>query len=156
MLVHGRGVADRLCDATIPAAGKATDVAGVMDGARAGLSCQLGNLDLRATPANDEAGAARPQRPVEVGQTLEHELRARSRGVAAVEQSVVEAEDRDQVVGALASGLEGRVVVDAQVASQPQKRRHTGSHGSASCQHVATRLPKAKVRVSRPDENSCR
>lgn len=48
--------------------------------------------------ANDEAAAAPAQRPVEVCQAFEQELRPWAGRVTAVEQTVIEAEDGHHVV----------------------------------------------------------
>ena len=80
---------------------------------------------LLGPPVTDDQPAAAPaQRGVEVGQALEQELRARARCMAAVEQPVVETEHRNEMVGAGAGRVERRVVVDPQVAAEPQNCRH--------------------------------
>lgn len=50
-----------------------------------GLRCERCELALRGTVANDEAAAELAQRPVEVGQTFEQELRRWAGRVTAVE-----------------------------------------------------------------------
>jgi len=74
---------------------------------------------------DDEAAAAIAQRVVEVAQALEQELRPRPGGVAAAEQAIVEAEDRDHAV-ALHGGAQRDVVDDPQVAPVPEERGHAG------------------------------
>ena len=53
------------------------------------LLCERCELALRGTVANDEAAAAPAQRPVDVGQAFEQELRPWAGRVAAVEQAVI-------------------------------------------------------------------
>jgi hypothetical protein len=62
------------------------------------LLCERCELALRGTVANDKAAAALAQRPVEVCQAFEQELRPWAGRVAAVEQAVIEAEDGHHVV----------------------------------------------------------
>ncbi len=81
-------------------------------------------LALGRAVADDQAAAALAQRRVEVAQGLEHELRARARRVAPVEQAVVEAEDRHDPLVLLERRPQRRLVVDAQVAPEPDDRRH--------------------------------
>ena len=149
-----------LRDAAIAAAGERPDVGAEMDGARAGLRRASSGTrspgDRGARPGGCRASAATGRgRPGTRAGTACAVRRRGGRGAA-----VVEAEDRDQVVGALARGLERRVVVDAQVASQPEKRRHTGSHGSVVMSAISP-LRRAERRRSAPERaprrrNSCR
>jgi len=60
-----------------------------------GERCELA---LRGTVANDEAAAAPAQRPIEICEAFEQELRPWAGRVTAVEQAVIEAEDEHDVV----------------------------------------------------------
>ena len=88
------------------------------------LLCERCELALRRPVANDEAAAAPAQRPVEVGQAFEQELRPRTGRVAAVEQAVIEAEDGHDVVVGIQRRPQRRVLVQSQVAPEPDDRTH--------------------------------
>jgi hypothetical protein len=75
--------------------------------------------------AHDQAAAPVAQAGVELAEALEQELGARSGGVPAAQQSIVEAEDRDHRAGGVQSGAEPRMIVQPQVAPKP----HQGGHG---------------------------
>ena len=64
------------------------------------------------------------QRPVEVGQAFEQELRPWAGCVTAVEQAVIEAEDGHDVVVGIQRRPQRRVLVQAQVAPEPDDRTH--------------------------------
>src|SRR4051794_28356751 len=64
------------------------------------------------------------QRGVEVVEAVEQELRARTRRVAAAEQAVVEAEHGHDALVGVERRAQRRVVVDAQVAPEPDDRGH--------------------------------
>jgi hypothetical protein len=90
---------------------------------------QRHQLGLGPSVAHEQAAAAAAQPLIQLAQALKHELGARSGGMAALQQPVVEAEDGDHlIVGA--GRLERGMVVQAQIPSQPQDRRH-GSEGAA-------------------------
>jgi hypothetical protein len=77
---------------------KRAHVLGHVNRRRAHLSRHLGELALRPAAANHQPRAAVAQLAVEAGEALEQELSPRPGGVAAVEQPVVEAEDRHHTV----------------------------------------------------------
>ena len=148
MLVYGRaqGLGGRGHPA-VPVARKGADVGAEMDRLGPDLGRQLRDLDLRSTTADDEMAAAGAQRAIEVLQALEQELCAWPGRVAAVEQAVVEAEHRHELLGAQARGLERRVVVDPQVAPQPQDARHASNSLTAAYR-------KAKIRARSRSTNA--
>ena len=82
--------------------------------------------------AHDEVGAALAQRVAQLAQAAEQEPRAVARtGSARVEQPRVEHEDRHDAVGLAVRGGERGVVVDAQVAPEPDEggRGHRRGYG---------------------------
>jgi hypothetical protein len=101
-------------------------------GERADVGAQIHvrGARLLREPRELALGRAAPhdQAPVEgavqVLQALEHELGARAGGVAAVQQAVVEAEERHDLAVLGERPPEGGVVVDAQVAPEPDDRGH--------------------------------
>jgi hypothetical protein len=74
---------ERRPDLLLAAAGKRGDVGAAMHRGRARLLGQNRELVLGPAAADEQPAAARAQAGVEVGQTLEQELRARTGGVAA-------------------------------------------------------------------------
>ncbi len=86
-------------------------------------------LALGAAVPDHEGAAALAQGRVEVSEALEQELRARPGGVAAVEQAVVEAEERDDRFVGFERRPQRRVVVHAQVATEPDDRGHACWYG---------------------------
>jgi hypothetical protein len=94
---------------------------------RPDLARQRGQLALRRAVAQHQP--AEP--PVQIRQALEHELRARTRGVAAAEQPVVEAEHRHDPLAAIERRAQRRVIVHAQVAREPQQRGHASCSATA-------------------------
>ncbi len=102
------------------------------------LLCERCELALGGAVANDEAAAAPAQRAVEVGQAFEQELRAGAGRVAAVEQAVIEAEDGHDVVMRVECGAQRRVLMQSQVAPEPDDRRH-GRAGRARSRSATAR-----------------
>jgi hypothetical protein len=97
------------------------DVGGEVGGGRAGFGGQRGQLLLRAALADHEVGAALAQRRAQLGQAGVQEPGAVAGGEAASEQPRVEHEDRhDQIACAMGGGQTG-VVVDAEVAAEPDE-----------------------------------
>jgi hypothetical protein len=84
-------------------------------------------LALRWSSAHGEPAAALSDGGVEIGQRLEQELRSRTGREAAVQEPVVEAEDRHHSIVATHGRPQRRVIVDAEVASEPDERGHRGS-----------------------------
>jgi hypothetical protein len=91
-----------------------------------------GRLDLLGEPKKLLLGRAVPQyqggpsrakRCAEVREALEQELGPRTGGVAAVQQAVVEAEDRDHAVVAVERRAKRWVIVQPQVAAKPDECR---------------------------------
>ncbi len=117
------GCAESLRHLLIAVAGESTHVAGEVDRVRLGFGGELGDLPLRGTVADHQAAAPGLERLIQVGQALEQELGARPGGVAASQEPVVGAEDRDEMVGLIAGGFEGGVIVDAEVAPEPEDSR---------------------------------
>jgi hypothetical protein len=98
------------------------DVGGEVHGPRAGLPRQLGQLALRRAAAHDEVRAALSQRRPQVREAAEQEVRPRAGREAAVQQRAVEHEDRHDMVRRAGGGGQRGVVVDAQVAPEPDDR----------------------------------
>jgi hypothetical protein len=105
-------------------AGERAHVGGEVDLGGADLARHFDQLALRPAVTHHQAAAALLERAVEVRQALEQELRPRARGVAAVQEAVVEAEDRHDPLVALQRHAQCRVVVHAQVAAVPEERGH--------------------------------
>jgi hypothetical protein len=86
-----------------------------------GRMCEPWQLAFgRSAPHNEPA----PQPLVEIGEALEHEARTVPAGVAPVQQTIVEAEHRNDRPAALESRRQRGMVVDPQVARQPEECRH--------------------------------
>jgi hypothetical protein len=85
---------------------------------------QVGKLVLGRSVPEHEAAAALAQRGVEVAQRLEHELRARTRRMAPMQQPVVEAEDGDDAIVLLERPAQRRMIVHAEIAREPDERGH--------------------------------
>jgi hypothetical protein len=97
------------------------DVGGEVDRARADFARQRRQRLLRLPLAHDEVGPALAQRRAQLGQTGVEEPRAVAGREAALEQPRVEHEDRDDAVAVPPGGGQARVVVDAQVATEPDE-----------------------------------
>ena len=97
-----------------------------------GLTGERRDLVLGRAAPDDQPAVAPAQRRVEVGEALEQELRTRARCMAAVEQAVVEAEHRHEMVGTGAGRVERRLVVDPQVAPEPEQRGHPSRRATAA------------------------
>jgi hypothetical protein len=104
---HGRQVVDgrdagveqelaleRSCDGALAPACERADVRARVHLVHAGLPLELRELPLRRPMPDHEAAATRAQRLVQVLQALEQELRTRAGGMPAVEEAIIEAEDR--------------------------------------------------------------
>jgi hypothetical protein len=86
------------------------------------LARHLRQLALGRAPHDHEVPAALLQGGAQLAQRLEHELRPAARGVAPVQQRVVEHEHRDDALAGVERRPQRRVVVHAQVAPEPDKR----------------------------------
>ena len=115
---------ERAPNPRVAGAGERADVAGEVDGGRPHLARERRQFPLGPPASHDQSAAALAQRRVEVGEALEQELRPRTGGVATVQKAVVEAEHRNERVGAGAGRLERRVVVDPQVPAEPENGAH--------------------------------
>jgi hypothetical protein len=102
-------------------------IGGQMHAPGANLGRELWDHRLGSPRAQNEPTSALAERVRQVLQALEQELGSRSGGVAPAEQSVVEAEDRDDPLARLKRSGERRVIVHAQVAPQPYERGHPSS-----------------------------
>lgn len=105
------------------AAGERTDVLADMDRVGADLLGEHGQLPLGRAVADDEPRAALSQLSIQVCQALEQELRARTRGVATVQQPVVEAEDGYYALVGIERCAKRGMVTKPQVAAKPDERR---------------------------------
>src|SRR5687768_11381106 len=108
-------------DPLVAPPGERRDIRREVDLARSHLARERRKLALGRAAAHDQVGAAPAQRAAQVRQALEHELRAGTRGVAAVHEPVVEAEDRDHPLGCRHRSPQRRVVVQPQVAAKPDE-----------------------------------
>jgi hypothetical protein len=90
-----------------------------VDDLRAGLGRERRQLALRRTGAHDQSAAPRAQLAVQRPQAVEQERGARAGGEASLQDRRVEHEHRDDLLGAPQRRHEGRVVVDPQVAPEP-------------------------------------
>jgi hypothetical protein len=111
---------ERLPHEPSASAGIGRDVGADVDRVGTRLARQRRQLALRRSVSDDQPVAALGERGVERSQALEHELRPRPGGVPAVQQPVVEAEDRHEPVGARTGRLERRQIVHPQVAAVPE------------------------------------
>ena len=102
---------ERVRDHASPPARVGRDVGAEVDGGRACLVDERGQLTLWRSVPDDEPAATFGEARVELAQALEHELGPRPGGVTAVQQPVVEAEGRHEAIGAAAGCRERRVVV---------------------------------------------
>jgi len=103
---HGVGAAAR----------ERAHVLGGVHGACAKLVRELGQHALRRPVAKGDA----PEPLVQLGQALEHEAGARRGGVAAVQQPVVEAEHRHDLVMRGKRRAQRGMIVDPEVTREPQ------------------------------------
>ena len=115
-------VRERSPGALAAAARERAHVLGHVDRLGAGLARELDQLALGRAAADHEPGPAVAQLAVEIGEALEQELRPRPGGVPAVQQAVVEAEDRDDPIVVVERRPQGRVVANPQVAPEPDDR----------------------------------
>ena len=90
------------------------------------LARERGQLALGRPAADHELAV---EALAQVGQALEHELRARPGGVAPAEQAIVEAEHADHPLAAIERRAQRRMVVQAQVARKPDEGRHSLEYG---------------------------
>jgi hypothetical protein len=114
-------------DPLVTAVPEGPDLGRVVDLRRAGLARELGQLALRSAPSDEQRTAPLPERLVQIGEALEQEACSDRRPVAAVQQSVVEAEYGRDFVVRRERLQEGRVVVDAEVASEPDDCGHVAA-----------------------------
>ena len=100
------------------------------NGPESAVKCSAVAFASRASAGSSRSGGPathheQPAAPlVEVGEAFEEELRARTGRVTAAQQPVVEAEHRHHAVAGVERRAQRRMVVQAQVARQPQQRRH--------------------------------
>ena len=90
--------------------------------ARARPRRQRRQLPLGVPGAHDEVGAAVAQRGAQLAQAAEQEAGPRAGLEAPAQQPLVEHEDGHHAVGRAGRGGQRRVVVDAQVAPEPDDR----------------------------------
>ena len=120
--------AERGADLALAAPRERTDVGAEVHRLRPGLRRERGQLAPRRAVAQEQAAAPLPQPRVELGQALEQELGPGARGVPPVQQTIVEAEHGHDRVRGVERRPQRGVVVQAQVATQPQD----GDHGSSN------------------------
>ena len=93
-----------------------------MDLPRAGLARERDQLAHRVAGAHDEVGAALAQRGAQLAQAAEQEAPARAGLEAPAQERLVEHEHGHDALGVTGGAGQGRVVVDAQVAPEPDDR----------------------------------
>ena len=106
------------------------DVVREVHGLGAALARQRRQLLLRPALADDEVGAALAQRLAQLREAAVQEPRAVGGREAPAEQPRVEHEHRHDAVALAVRGGQRRVVVDAQVAPEPDEGRSTHSMGT--------------------------
>ncbi len=151
-------------DLALAAARERPDVAAEVHCLRSGLGRERRQLAAGRSVANHEAAAPMAQPGIEFGQALEQELRARARGVASAQQSVVEAEHWHHCVPRIQRRAQGRVVVQTKVATEPDQRGHgaspNGGHNgvvrstSLVAEHVLERRRDVRVAEGVPRSRS--
>jgi hypothetical protein len=98
---------------------------------RAEIVDQLRHDFLRPTLPHHEPAPALSQRVVEVVKALEQKLGSGPGAVAAAKEPGVEAEQRDDPFVGGQRSAQGGVVIDAEIAPEPQHRRHRSSSAMA-------------------------
>jgi len=88
-----------------------------------GVAAEASDLLHDLAPPNDKRGATLAQRAVEVGERLEEEAQSIPRDEVAVEDGVVEDEQRDDPLGLTRRLRERRLIVDAQVTREEDDGR---------------------------------
>ena len=99
-------------------------VARVVDVGGLGLAGELRQLLAGVAAPHHQGATALAQRAAEVLEALEHELSSRPGRVPPVQEAVVEAEHGHDAVVPREGGPQRRVVVHAQIAPEPDDRRH--------------------------------
>ena len=99
-------------------------VAAQVDLGGPGPGGQRGQFPLGRAVPDDQPGAALRELPVQVGQALQQERGARPGGVPPVQQAVVQAEHRHDLLVAGQRRAERRVIVHAEVPAEPDKGNH--------------------------------
>jgi hypothetical protein len=115
------GAVERGLDPPVARERERRDVGGEVGGARANLGGQRRQLLLRPPFAHHEVGAALPQRGAQLGQAAVQEPGAVAGGEASLEQPRVEHEHRHDALARAVGGGQAGVVVDAQVAAEPDE-----------------------------------
>ena len=125
----GRASSD-LRDPAVARPGERGDVVGEVHGLGAALARQRGQLLLRPALADHEVGAALAQRLAQLREAAVQEPRAVGGREAPAQQPRVEHEHRHDAVALAVRGGQRRVVVDAQIAPEPDEGRSTHSMGT--------------------------
>ena len=125
-----RARVEHLRDPAVARPGERGDVVREVHGLGAALARQRGQLLLRPALADDEVGAALAQRLAQLREAAVQEPRAVGGREAPAEQPRVEHEHRHDAVALAVRGGQRRVVVDAQVAPEPDEGRSTHSMGT--------------------------
>src|SRR5581483_95181 len=134
----------------ITPAGEWTHVCGPDDAAGLELPSQIRDDPLRPPMEHDEPAGASAQRLVEIGQALEQELRPRPGGVAAAEQLRVETEDGHDRPAFVLGRLKGWMVVEAEIAPEPEERCHLGAAMLAAASTGSSSSHRAPTASARP------
>ena len=121
--------AQRVLDPAVTRERIRRDVGGEIDGARAVLTRQLRQLALGRAAGHHEVPAALTQRGAQLVQALVQERRSVLGRVAAAQQRVVEHEDGDDALTRVERRTQWRVIVDAQVAPEPDEAEHRSGYG---------------------------
>jgi hypothetical protein len=115
-------LAERRLDPAVARHGERRHVGGEVDAGGVRFARELRQLALGRADANHEVGAPGAQRLAQLAQRLEQEPTARLGREAAVQQPLVEHEDRHDALGLAHRGGQGGVVVDAQIPAHPHDR----------------------------------
>ena len=113
--------AERLRHAAVAGARERRDVGGEVERGRAAFARERGQLLLGPALADHEVGAALAQRLAQLGEAAVQEPGAVGGGEAALEQPRVEHEHGHDAVALAVRRGEGGVVVDAQIAPEPDE-----------------------------------
>nr|WP_297808977.1 hypothetical protein [Tepidiforma sp.] len=117
---------ERAGDGSVAPAGVGRVIARDEDGARADVAGKARHLVGRAADADVEAGTTRAEGGIELAQRSEEEGRAVGRGPAPPDERRVEDEEGGDRAG-LDGRCERRVVVQAEVAAEPEDARHSAA-----------------------------
>ena len=112
---------ERVLDPAVAGGGERRHVGGEVERGGADFTGKLGELLLGPALADDELAAALAQRLAQLGEAAVEEPRAVGGREAPFEQARVEHEDGHHAIALAVGGGQGRVVVHAEVAPEPDE-----------------------------------